>query len=269
MSLPTESAQPLWEPSNELKQQANMTHYMQWLEREKGLRFETREELWRWSVSQLEDFWASLWQYFKIMAAQPYTAVLQERTMPGARWFPGTLLNYAEHVFRNVVPDKPALIFRSERHAMVTVTWHELTQKVGALAQALRKSGVRQGDRVVAYMPNIPETTMAFLACASIGAVWSSCSPDFGMKSVIDRFQQIEPKVLFAVDGYQYGGKTFDRRPVLAELQQALPTLERTVLFPYLFERYDPQGLVNTVSWDEMLAEPARLLFESVPFDHP
>jgi acetoacetyl-CoA synthetase len=269
MSLPTESAQPLWEPSNELKQQANMTHYMQWLEREKGLQFETREELWRWSVSHLEDFWASLWQYFKIMAAQPYTAVLQERTMPGARWFPGTLLNYAEHVFRNAVPDKPALIFRSERHAMVTVTWHELTQKVGALAQALRKSGVRQGDRVVAYMPNIPETTMAFLACASIGAVWSSCSPDFGMKSVIDRFQQIEPKMLFAVDGYQYGGKTFDRRPILAELQQALPTLERTVLFPYLFERYDPQDLVNTVAWDEMLAEPARLLFEHVPFDHP
>ena len=246
-----------------------MTHYMQWLEREKGLRFETREELWGWSVSHLEDFWASLWQYFKIMAAQPYTTVLQEHTMPGAHWFPGTLLNYAEHVFRNAVPDKPALIFRSERHAMVTVTWHELTQKVGALAQALRKSGVRQGDRVVAYMPNIPETTMAFLACASIGAVWSSCSPDFGMKSVIDRFQQIEPKVLFAVDGYQYGGKTFDRRPILAELQQALPTLERTVLFPYLFERYDPQDLVNTVAWDEMLAEPARLLFEHVPFDHP
>jgi acetoacetyl-CoA synthetase len=269
MSMPTESVQPLWEPSDELKQRANMTHYMQWLEREKGLRFETREELWRWSVSQLEDFWASLWEYFKIMAAQPYTTVLQERTMPGARWFPGVLLNYAEHVFRNAVPDKPAFIFRSERHAMVTVTWQELTQKVGALALALRKSGVGKGDRVVAYMPNIPETAIAFLACASIGAVWSSCSPDFGMKSVIDRFQQIEPKVLFAIDGYQYAGKTFDRRPIVAELQQALPTLERTVLYPYLSERYDPQGLVNTVAWDEMLAEPARLLFEYVPFDHP
>jgi acetoacetyl-CoA synthetase len=269
MSMPTESVQPLWEPSNEIKQHANVTHYMQWLEREKGLRFETREELWRWSVSQLEDFWASLWEFFKVLAVQPYTMVLQERTMPGARWFPGALLNYAEHVFRNAVPEKPALIFRSERHPLVTVTWDELAQKVGALAQALRKSGVRPGDRVVAYMPNIPETLMAFLACASIGAVWSSCSPDFGMKSVIDRFQQIEPKVLFAVDGYQYGGKIFDRRPIVAELQQALPTLERTVLFPYLFEHYDPQGLINTVAWDEMLAEPARLLFEYVPFDHP
>jgi acetoacetyl-CoA synthetase len=269
MSMSTESVQPLWEPSDELKQRANITRYMQWLEREKGLRFETREELWRWSVSQLEDFWASLWQYFKIMAAQPYATVLQERTMPGARWFPGALLNYAEHVFRNAVPDKPAFIFRSERHALVTVTWQELAQKVGALALALRKCGVRKGDRVVAYMPDIPETAIAFLACASIGAIWSSCSPDFGTKSIIDRFQQIEPKVLFAIDGYQYAGKTFDRRPVVAELQQALPTLERTVLFPYLFERYNAQGLVNTVAWEEMLAEPARLLFEYVPFDHP
>jgi acetoacetyl-CoA synthetase len=269
MSTPTEKTLPLWEPSSELKQRANITRYMQWLAREKGLKFGTREELWRWSVSQLEDFWASLWQYFAVMAAQPYTEVLRDHTMPGARWFSGALLNYAEHVFRNAVPDKPALIFRSERHNVVSVTWQELALKVGALAQALRKSGVRKGDRVVAYMPNIPETVMAFLACASIGAIWSSCSPDFGTKSVIDRFQQIEPKVLFAVDGYQYAGKTFDRRPVVAELQQALPTLERTVLFPYLFEHYDPQGLVNTVAWDEMLAEPARLLFEYVPFDHP
>lgn len=259
---------PLWEPAEEMKRQANVTRYMQWLEHEKGLSFRTRDELWSWSVNSLEDFWASLWDYFHIKSSQPYTTVLTERKMPGAEWFPGARLNFAEHVFRNATSERPALLFRSERHDLVEVSWSELQQKVGAVARTLRAMGVQRGDRVVAYMPNIPETLIAFLACASMGAIWSSCSPDFGTNSVIDRFKQIEPKVLFAVDGYQYNGKAFDRRPVVTELQQSLITLEQTVLVPYLF---DPAaaGLAHTVPWRDLLLEPAQLEFEQVPFSHP
>ncbi len=262
---------PLWEPTEEAKQQANLTHYMQWLEREKGLNFQTRDQLWQWSVDHLEDFWASIWEYFHIKASKPYTAILVDRKMPGASWFPGAELNFAEHVFRNATPDHPALLFRSERHDMVEVSWSELKQKVGALAKALRDMGVQRGDRVVAYMPNIPETVVAFLACASMGAIWSSCSPDFGTSSVIDRFKQIEPKVLFAVDGYQYNGKGFDRRPIIAELQQSLPTLQKTILVPYLFPDSGPgpESLSNALAWQDLLSVSSELVFEQVPFDHP
>src|SRR6266700_1748699 len=261
----------LWEPSQELKRQANVTRYMQWLAQEKGLSFHSREELWQWSVNNLEDFWASIAEYFHVKFSQQYTAVLTKRKMPGAEWFPGARLNFAEHVFRNATSDRPALVFRSERHELVEVSWSELRQKAGAVARALRAMGVQQGDRVVAYMPNIPETLIAFLACASMGAVWSSCSPDFGTSSVIDRFKQIEPKVLFAVDGYQYNGKAFDRRPIMSELQQSLPTLEKTILFPYLFKDDGPSSanLVHTVPWHDLLSENAGLEFEQVPFDHP
>ncbi len=269
MVTPFGDDQPLWEPAEALQQQANITHYMHWLEREKGLRFSTREDVWHWSVTHLEDFWASLWEYFHIKASRPYTTVLTERKMPGATWFPGAELNYAEHVFRNMSTQHPALLFRSERHPLVEISWEELAQKVAAIASALRTMGVRRGDRVVAYMPNIPETVVAFLATASLGAIWSSCSPDFGTSSVIDRFKQIEPKVLFAVDGYQYNGKAFDRLPIVAELQQALPTLHRTVLVPYLDSEPSLQTLANAVSWHELLASPAELSFEQVPFDHP
>jgi len=261
----------LWEPTEEMKRQANVTQYMHWLEHEKGLSFGTREELWAWSVNSLEDFWASLWDYFHIKSSQPYTTVLTERKMPGAEWFPGARLNFAEHVFRNATSERPALLFRSERHELVEVSWSELQQKVGAVARALRAMGVQRGDRVVAYMPNIPETLIAFLACASMGAIWSSCSPDFGTNSVIDRFKQIEPKVLFAVDGYQYNGKAFDRRPIVTELQQSLSTLEKTVLVPYLFKDPDPAsaGLTHTMPWRDLLLEPSQLEFEQVPFSHP
>lgn len=261
--------QPLWEPSEDVKRQAAVTQYMQWLIREKDLHFQTREELWQWSVTHLEDFWSSLWTYFQIKASKPYTTVLSTHKMPRASWFVGAELNYAEHVFRNATSQQPALIFRSERHSHLEVSWDELTQKVGAIASSLRSMGVQSGDCVVSYMPNIPETVIAFLACASIGAIWSSCSPDFGTSSVIDRFKQIEPKVLFAVDGYQYGGKGFDRLPVVAELQQALPTLQKTVLVPYLNQQNGNAQLPDTVSWQDVSREPAELVFEQVPFEHP
>lgn len=260
---------PLWEPSTEMKQQANVTRYLQWLEQTKSLHFQTREEVWQWSITHLEDFWASLWDFFQIKASQPYKTVLTSHTMPGASWFPEAKLNYAEHIFRNSSDQRPALLFRSERHPLVEVSWDELRQKVSSVAKALQAMGVQRGDRVVAYMPNIPETIIAFLACASMGAIWSSCSPDFGTSSVIDRFKQIEPKVLFAVDGYQYGGKSFDRLPIITELQHALPSLQKTILVPYLHKQFEPSKLTNTIDWQEILTQSGELIFEQVPFDHP
>jgi len=259
----------LWEPSEELKQQATLTRYMQWLEREKGLYVRDQEELWHWSVSHLEDFWASIWDFFSVKASRPYTSVLADRKMPGAQWFPGAELNYAEQVFRNASVGHPALLFQSERHPLRAVSWEELSRNVGSVANALRALGVKPGDRVVAYMANLPETVIAFLACASIGAVWSSCPPDFGTSSVIERFQQIEPKVLFAVDGYQYNGKEVDRRSVLSELQQALPTLHTTVLLPYLSKDTDTEGETSMVLWHDFLSSDTTLTFEQVPFEHP
>jgi acetoacetyl-CoA synthetase len=265
--------QHLWEASEEERRNANVTHYMQWLAQQRGLHFQEREDLWRWSVTHIEDFWASLWSYFNIQSSQPYTTVLTERTMPGAQWFPGAHLNYAEHVFRNASSQQPALIFRSECQEWREVSWAELKQQVGAIAHSLRTMGVQPGDRVVAYLPNIPEAVIAFLACASIGAVWSSCSPDFGTNSIVDRFKQIEPKVLFAVDGYQYNGRSFDRLPILKELQQSLPTLQHTILVPYLQPEKDRStALTNAHLWSACLQESqaaSELTFEQVPFDHP
>jgi acetoacetyl-CoA synthetase len=261
----------LWEPSEEQKQHSNMRRYMQWLEREKGLHFETPDQLWQWSVDNLEDFWASIWDYFQIKASRPYHTVLSSHTMPGAQWFEGAELNYAEHVFRNSTNQRPALLFQSETQPLTAISWDELYRQVNSIAAALREMGVQRGDRVVSYMPNIPQALIAFLATASLGAIWSSCSPDFGTRSVIDRFQQIEPKVLFAVDGYHYAGKPIDRRAVIAELQEALPTLRKTVILPYAFNDTGAAGYRNAVLWTDLpLVAPGTLLtFEQVPFSHP
>uniref|UniRef100_C5D2Q9 Acetoacetyl-CoA synthase n=1 Tax=Geobacillus sp. (strain WCH70) TaxID=471223 RepID=C5D2Q9_GEOSW len=258
----------LWTPTEEHIQRSNIKRYMNWLKEKKGLSFETHRQLWNWSVEQLEEFWESVWEYCEVKSATPYRCVLEERKMPGAKWFPGATLNYAEHVFRNERSDRPALLFRSERVPYREVTWKELKEKTAAVASALKKIGVKPGDRVVAYMPNIPETVIAFLACASIGAIWSSCSPDFGANSVIDRFQQIEPVVLFAIDGCQYGGKEFDKRPIVDELREKLPSLKKTILLPYL--REDVQAPDDSVLlWDDIIREKAELTYEYVPFDHP
>src|SRR5215216_1338755 len=261
----------LWEPSDEFKENANISRYMEWLKREKGLSFSDYGELWEWSVNEVEEFWASIWEYFNVKASKPYSRVLNSREMPGYKWFEGAELNYAEHVFRNARPDEPAVLHQSETRSLGTVTWRELQEKVAALVAGLEELGVERGDRVVAYLPNVPEALIAFLACASLGAVWSSCSPDFGLGSVVDRFTQIEPKVLFAVDGYRYGGKDYDRTQVVAKLQEEIPTLQKTVVLPYLSDEPDLDTLENAVLWDELLGshEGAELRFEQVPFDHP
>ncbi len=259
----------LWEPSEAMKRSANITRYLEWLNQKKGLRFAGYNELWEWSVSNLEDFWESLWDHYQIRVSTAYRAVLATRSMPGASWFEGAHLNYAEHVFRHMIPRRMALKFQSEIQPLTEMTWEELHEQVSSVAAALRNMGVVPGDRVVAYMPNIPQTLVAFLACASLGATWSSCSPDFGIRSVTDRFRQIEPKVLFAVDGYQYGGRQFDCRPTIDQIRESLSTLERVVLVPYLRSDAESEGVKRTLLWQDMLKESGELVYEQVPFGHP
>jgi acetoacetyl-CoA synthetase len=259
----------LWEPSPKTIEDANLTAYMQWLKKDKSLAFDNYAQLWQWSVNEIENFWQSLWEYFKIEASQPFAQVLPERKMPRADWFSGAELNYAEHVFRNMSDERPALIFQSETQPLTEISWEYLHQKVSGMAAGLRRLGVQRGDRVASLMPNIPQTIIAFLACASIGAIWSSCSPDFGMRSITDRFKQIQPKVLFVVDGYQYGGKLFDRSQENKALQEVLPSLQSTVLVPYLKSDADAQSMRNMHLWHDLVNTDAELTFEQVPFSHP
>jgi acetoacetyl-CoA synthetase len=259
----------LWEPSATFAAGANLTDYLAWLERERGLRFADYAALWRWSVDDLEAFWTSIVDYYEIPLHGDRGRVLGSRTMPGAAWFEGTEINYAEAVFGHATPDHPALVFQSERQPLRAVSWAELEVSVAAVAAGLRRLGVGRGDRVVAILPNVPEAVVAFLATASLGAIWASCSPDFGTRSLIDRFAQVSPKVLIEVDGYTYGGKRFDRRDVIDAMRAELPTLERTVLVPYLDPDAAPDG-PSELSWADLIAGPAEpLTFEPVPFDHP
>ena len=200
-----------------------MTAYLDWLARERGLRFAGYEDLWRWSVEDLDGFWSSVWDHFDVLASAPPTAVLGDRRMPGATWFAGARLNLAENVLRYADRDGPAVVGLSEGREPVELSWAELAAQVASFAAALRELGVRPGDRVAAYLPNIPQAVVALLATASVGAIWSCCAPDFGTKAVVDRFQQIAPTVLIAVDGYRFGGKDVDRGAVLDELRGQLP----------------------------------------------
>jgi len=205
----------LWKPTEDSLARAGITRYLTWLQSEKHLEFADYASLWEWSVSDLDGFWGSLWEFFDIIAHAPYQAVLGNRAMPGAEWFPGATLNYAEHALQRR-DDRPAVIAASENGEVERLTFAELYDRVAAAAAGLRRLGVGKGDRVAALLPNIPEALIAFLATASLGAVWSSCSPEFGIGSVVHRFSQIEPKVLIACDGYRFGGRRYDRREPLA-----------------------------------------------------
>jgi acetoacetyl-CoA synthetase len=267
----TERGELLWRPSAEAIERATMTRYMRWLAAERGIEADSYPALWEWSVTDLEAFWASIWDFFEVRSQAPYSQVLTERVMPGARWFEGAELSYAEHIFRGKRDDGVALVAASELRSLDQLTWGELREQVARAAAGLRALGVERGDRVVAYLPNIPEAVVGFLAAASIGAIWSSCSPDFGARSVIDRFAQIEPKVLLCVDGYRYGGRDFDRTGVIAGLIREMPGLQRAVVLPYLNPNPDLSSLPGAMGWDELLAggDGAELAFERVPFDHP
>jgi acetoacetyl-CoA synthetase len=256
----------LWSPSPERIEAAAVTRFADWVAKQRDADVtRSYEALWSWAAEDLEAFWESIWQFFDVEAESPYERVLGSREMPGAEWFPGARLSYPLHVFRGKEDDALAIQHASELRELSSWTWGELRDQTERIAAGLRRLGVGEGDRVAAYLPNIPETIAAFLASASIGAVWSSCSPDFGARSVVDRFAQIEPKVLLAVDGYRYGGRDFDRRDVVDGLRGEMPSLEHVVLLPYL----GAGELADTRSWDELTSEREPLSFAQVPFDHP
>jgi acetoacetyl-CoA synthetase len=264
---------PLWEPDAAGLERAEMTRFLRWAGERHGRVFSGYDELWRWSVQDLEDFWAGIWEFCGVRASRPYERVLGSRAMPGASWFEGAELNYAENLLlADRDPAAVAVVHGSELRELSEITWGELSAQVAAAAGGLRSLGVGRGDRVVAYMPNIPETLIAFLATASIGAIWSSAAPEFGARSVIDRFSQIEPKVLLAVDGYRHGGKDFDRTAVVDGILAELATVEHTVMLPYLLEGELPdRETADRLSWGRLLAlgDGAEPSFEQVPFDHP
>ena len=256
----------LWTPTPSQFAQTRLAAFTEWLAG-RGHEFSDYADLWQWSVDDLDEFWSCVWQFFGIQFDGDASVVLADRTMPGARWFPGARLNYAEHVFRNADAGRPALLARAENQDLREVSWEELERATGALAASLRGMGVRAGDRVVSYMPNRPEAVIAFLACASIGAIWSSCSPEMGVSVVLDRFRQIEPKVLFAVDSYSYGGKVHNRVGTVDELLAGLPSVQHVVHVP------GPAGAAqswpHSGSWSDAVARPAPLQFTRLPFDHP
>ncbi|WP_449354557.1 acetoacetate--CoA ligase [Virgibacillus natechei] len=261
----------LWEPDEDWKQQSFLYDYMKWLREHKNLYFDDYQSLWKWSVNEVEAFWESQWEYFDIQSKQSYETVLTSHKMPGARWFPEATVNYTEHIFRDRDANKAAIIHASEAREKSEVTWKQLYQETAALQQTLQNLGVQKGDRVVAYVANIYESVVALLATTSLGAIWSSASPDFGKQSVIDRFKQIEPKVMVTVDGYSYSGKSFDRTEVVENIQSELPTLEATIAIPYLNENPDFSGCKNVIPWTDAVKTNGHLTltYEHVPFNDP
>ncbi|GAA4376735.1 acetoacetate--CoA ligase [Actinomadura verrucosospora] len=263
----------LWEPSEEVVANARVTRFAHWLG-DRGVLKESYDELWQWSVTEVDAFWDAIWSYFDVVGERGDGPVRAGGPMPvdGLKWFPGATLNYAANALRRVQesPDETAVVFRSEAGGHRLLSYRELGLHVAQVRAGLAELGVGKGDRVAAYIPNIPEALVCFLATASLGAVWSSCSPDFGSSSVVDRFAQIEPKVLIAVDGYAYNGKRFDRREIVGEIEAALPTLAATVLVPYLDPAATPEGLRAGMHYADLPRQGHETLeFEDVPFDHP
>jgi acetoacetyl-CoA synthetase len=275
MTTPVREGDLLWTPGAARVAGANLTAFTSWLAAGRGLRFDDYQALWRWSVEDLEGFWQAVWDYCGIRASVPAERVLGSRAMPGAEWFPGARLNYAQHVLLRERPGADALLFLSETRPAAGLDWADFAGQVRVLATRLRGMGVRPGDRVASYLPNIPQTVIAMLATTSIGAIWTGCSPDFGWRGVLDRFRQLSPKVLFCADGYTYGGRTFDRRSELRQIAAGLDGLEHVVLVPiagHAGAALAP-GAGQVVSWDALLDHPpvpaAEFAFEQVPFGHP
>jgi len=263
----------LWTPGPERIRRANVTAFADWLARERGRRFADYTALWRWSVEDLEGFWQALWDYFHIDSSAPHTRVLGRRAMPGAEWFPGARLNYAQHVLRREPSGGDVLLHVSESQPLTALTWEALGNRVRTLATELRALGVEPGDRVVAWMPNIPETLIAMLATTAIGAIWACCSPDFGERGTLDRLVQLSPKLLFGIDGYRYGGKAFDRRSELRRIAAGLTSLEHLIYLPYLSPEDTTLPVPSARHWRTLFDRPAvgagQFEYAQVPFDHP
>ena len=259
----------LWQPNQNLIDNSHINKFIKWLAEEKKLKFEDYNTLWDWSVEEYERFWQLIVEYFNIELKGDYHRVCKG-TMPRASWFEGTSVNYAYHVFRNENHLHPAIIFSNETGDYYELSWKELRQKVASFARYLKSIGVGVGDRVTAFLPNVPEATIAFLATNSLGAIWSSTSPDFGVDSVVDRFAQIEPKVFIAVDGYTYNGKPYDKTDVVEEIKSKLPTVEKLILLKYLNKEKTYPALGDYIDIEEcMKEENIELVFEDVPFEHP
>ncbi|MBW8487514.1 acetoacetate--CoA ligase [Actinomadura sp. PM05-2] len=257
----------MWTPAPDARDTSEIGRYLRWLEDERGLAFDGYPALWEWSVTDLAGFWTSIWDFFGVRAHTPPEEALRSAAMPGAEWFPGATLNYAEHAFGGDDADV-AVVARSQTRPPVELTFGELREQVARARAGLVRLGVGRGDRVAAYLPNIPETLVAFLATASLGAVWASCAPEFGPRSVVDRFAQLEPKVLLAVAGYRYGERDIDRRGEVAAIRDGLPGTPHVVHVPYGAHTLS-DSLPDATSWGELLAEPGPLEFAAVPFDHP
>ncbi len=262
----------LWAPSPEQTRQANLTAFMTWLASERGLRFDGYHALHRWSVTDLAGFWQAVWDYCGVEASVPPARVLGRQEMPGADWFPGARLNYAQHVLRNERPGTTALLHASERTPLTGLDWADLGGQVRVLATRLRALGVAPGDRVVSCLPNVPQAVIAMLATTAIGAIWASCSPDFGWRGVLDRFSQLTPKVLICTDGYQHGGRPYPRRAEMAQVAGALPGLAHVIYLPLLDPSADPP-VPGALRWEEAVSGPpvpaVDFGFEQVPFGHP
>jgi acetoacetyl-CoA synthetase len=263
-----ETGQILWTPTADAREASTAAHYLDWLRRERQLDFAEYDELWQWSVTDLEGFWSSIWDFFEVQAETPYERVLGSRDMPGADWFPGARLNYAAHmVGRDEDVGSVAILARSQSRDPFELTFGDLRDQVARARAGFQRLGVGPGDRVVAYLPNIPETIVAFLAAASLGAVWATCAPEFGVRSVLDRLGQLEPKVLLAVAGYRFGDRLVDRREEVAAIREGLGSLETLVHVPYVGGADD--ALPDSVGWDDLLAEPGPLEFDPLPFAQP
>ena len=258
----------LWAPSKTTIEQANVSRYLNWVNETQKQSFTDYQQLWEWSVANAESFWESIWQYFEILHDGNYMSVTNGMPMPGTRWFEGTRLNYSEHIFRNKTDKYPAIIFKSESGPLRKISWRELEKQVASVRQYLKEKGVVEGDRIVAYLPCIPEATVGFLAANSLGAVWSSCSPDFGTTAVIDRFAQIEPKVLITIDSYRYGGKYFDKKETVNSLVASLPSLQSVILISE--NDTHSNAPIPVVDWRNLIKDGGHALeFVRVPFNHP
>jgi acetoacetyl-CoA synthetase len=255
----------LWTPREDARETSEVGRYLAWLERERGLVLPTYEALQRWSVDDLDGFWASVWDFFEVTSHAPYTSVLANDAMPGAQWFPGARLNFAEHLMgADDDAERVAIVSRSQTREPLELTFGAFREQVARARAGLLRLGVGPGDRVVAYLPNIPETLVAFAATASLGAVWASCAPELGPRSVVDRLAQLEPMVLLTVGGYGFRDRSVDRREEVATIRAALPTLRHVV-----HVAYGEHVVSDALSWDELLAEPGPLAFLPVAFDHP
>ncbi|MFH1031884.1 MAG: acetoacetate--CoA ligase [Chloroflexota bacterium] len=261
----------LWQPSNKIQEQANMTKFISFVNKKYNLKFKSYDELYDWSVTKIPDFWAATWEYVAIKASRKYDKVVEDlKVFPGTKWFPGAKLNFAENQLR-YRDDRLAFVFRGETQKAAKMTYAELYNTVARVAKSLRDMGIKPGDRVAAYMPNMMETVIAMLAATSVGATWASCATDLGSQAVLDRLTQIEPKVLFTVDGYYYKAKPFSSLPNVEQIVQGMPSLQKIIVASYPNEKPDISRIPKAVLWRDFLSkeEKPELKFEQLPFDHP